>query len=132
MRLIHRVPFTSREVESYRLLVFTNITLGLKTLIDAMPDMGLDVAPENAALVDLISHAEDLRDGEPFLANVSWQYVLWRSPQPALRMLSTRTRTGTSSRRSSGHASTDCVSTSISTRRREARMDGITPAGSAR
>ncbi|KAJ6568483.1 heterotrimeric G-protein alpha subunit, GPA2-like protein [Mycena capillaripes] len=112
MRLIHKVPFSAQETESFRQLVFENLTRGLKYLLDALPDMQLelpekytDVDPETgyvrgwapgecggqarrlkdnkkgeggemdeegvqgdgiAADVDLIEHAEDLRDGEPF------------------------------------------------------------------
>ncbi|KAJ7447532.1 heterotrimeric G-protein alpha subunit, GPA2-like protein [Mycena galericulata] len=50
MRVIHRVPFTDAERESYRQLVWENVVRGLKYLLDAMGDMGL----------------EDLRDGEAF------------------------------------------------------------------
>ncbi|KAJ7024129.1 hypothetical protein C8F04DRAFT_1401330 [Mycena alexandri] len=125
MRLIHKVPFSAQETESFRQLVFDNLTRGLKYLLDALPDMGLalpeayadvDAAgyvrgwgpggsgrkgeegegegkageeaeaeageeggekegegegvrgDEIAADVELIEHAEDLRDGEPFPA----------------------------------------------------------------
>ncbi|EIM92063.1 heterotrimeric G protein alpha subunit 4 [Stereum hirsutum FP-91666 SS1] len=66
MRLIHKIPFTSNEVESYRQLVFNNLTHGLKYLLDAMEDMGLEVTPENVDYVDMIENAADIRDGEPF------------------------------------------------------------------
>ncbi|KAJ7922525.1 G-protein alpha subunit-domain-containing protein [Mycena leptocephala] len=41
MRLIHKVPFSAQETESFRQLVFDNLTRGLKYLLDALPDMGL-------------------------------------------------------------------------------------------
>ncbi|KAJ7205686.1 heterotrimeric G protein alpha subunit 4 [Mycena haematopus] len=104
MRLIHRVPFSPAETESFRQLVFENLTRGLKYLLDALPDMELalppfygDVDPETGFVrgwgpgqsgagrrvegaaeeegvrgeaivtdVELIEHAQDLRDGEPF------------------------------------------------------------------
>ena len=66
MRLIHRVPFSRREIESYRQLVFNNITHGLKYLLDAMEDMGLEVLDENASYVGMVEDAQDLRDGQPF------------------------------------------------------------------
>ncbi|KAJ7922521.1 heterotrimeric G-protein alpha subunit, GPA2-like protein [Mycena leptocephala] len=118
MRLIHKVPFSAQETESFRQLVFDNLTRGLKYLLDALPDMGLALpeiysnldaegyvkgwAPGEcggrrprkraksvgektpgeqedegwgeegvrgegiAADLDLLEHAEDLRDGEPF------------------------------------------------------------------
>ncbi|KAI0932808.1 hypothetical protein AcW1_000176 [Taiwanofungus camphoratus] len=66
MRLIHRVPFSSQEVESYRQLVFNNLTHGLKYLIESMEDMGLEVSPENVPYIPMIADASDIRDGEPF------------------------------------------------------------------
>ncbi|KAJ6605466.1 heterotrimeric G-protein alpha subunit, GPA2-like protein [Mycena vulgaris] len=84
MRLIHRVPFSPQETESFRQLVFDNLTRGLKYLLDALPDMGLalpetytppeegegkDGWEEGASIqadVELIEGAEDLRDGEAF------------------------------------------------------------------
>ncbi|KAJ6451199.1 heterotrimeric G protein alpha subunit 4 [Mycena sanguinolenta] len=67
MRLIHRVPFTTPEIESFRQLVFENLTRGLKYLLDALPDMELEL-PEaySDADYELIEHAEDIGDGEPF------------------------------------------------------------------
>ncbi|KAF8868088.1 heterotrimeric G-protein alpha subunit, GPA2-like protein [Mucidula mucida] len=66
MRLIHRVPFSPQEIESYRQLTFENVTRGLKYLLDAMEDMDLQVLEENVAYVAMVEGAEDLRDGEPF------------------------------------------------------------------
>ena len=66
MRLIHRVPFSSQEIESYRQLIFNNLTHGLKNVIDAMEDMELEVSPENRDLVPVIEDASDIKDGEPF------------------------------------------------------------------
>jgi guanine nucleotide-binding protein subunit alpha, other len=66
MRLIHRVPFSSQEVESFRQLIFNNLTHGLKYVLDSMEDMGLEVSPENSQHIDLVENADDLRDGEVF------------------------------------------------------------------
>jgi hypothetical protein len=66
MRLIHKVPFSSQEVESYRQLVFDNITRGLRYLLDAMEDMDLKVSEKNFPYLDLVDGARDIRDGEPF------------------------------------------------------------------
>lgn len=66
MRLIHRVPFSAQEIESYRQLVFNNLTHGLKYLLDAMEDMNLEVSEENVSLLPLIDEAQDIRDGQPF------------------------------------------------------------------
>ncbi|KAF7328293.1 hypothetical protein MSAN_02486300 [Mycena sanguinolenta] len=43
MRLAHRGPFTQPEIESFRQRVFENLTRGLKYLLDALPDMGLEL-----------------------------------------------------------------------------------------
>jgi guanine nucleotide-binding protein subunit alpha len=66
MRLIHRVPFSSQEVESFRQLIFNNLTHGLKYVLDSMEDMQLAVSPENTEHIELIESANDLRDGEVF------------------------------------------------------------------
>ena len=66
MRLIHSVPFSAQEVESYRQLVFNNLTHGLKYLLDAMEDMELTVSDDNLPHVQLVEDAVDLKDGEPF------------------------------------------------------------------
>ncbi|KAJ7267893.1 G-protein alpha subunit-domain-containing protein [Mycena rebaudengoi] len=44
MRLIHR-PFSMQEVESYRQVIFDNLTRGLNDLLDALLDMDLEVPP---------------------------------------------------------------------------------------
>lgn len=66
MRLIHKVPFSPQEIESYRQLVFENLTRGIKYVLDAMEDMDLKVSEDNLQYLDLIENASDLRDGEPF------------------------------------------------------------------
>lgn len=66
MRLIHKVPFSPSEVESYRQLVFENLTRGLKSLLDAMFEMEITVSEDNMPYLDLIDNARDLRDGETF------------------------------------------------------------------
>lgn len=66
MRLIHRVPFSTQEVESFRQLIFENLTRGMKYVLDAMEDMELKVSEANLSYVDLIENAEDIRDGEAF------------------------------------------------------------------
>ncbi|KAF8132667.1 guanine nucleotide-binding protein alpha-2 subunit [Mycena galopus ATCC 62051] len=66
MRLIHKVPFSPQETESFRQLVFENLTRGLKYLLDALPDMALELP---TADLELIERAEDLRDGEAFPMN---------------------------------------------------------------
>jgi hypothetical protein len=66
MRLIHKLPFSPQEIESYRQLTFDNLTRGLKYLLDAMEDMDLKVSEENQPYLELVENASDLRDGEPF------------------------------------------------------------------
>ncbi len=81
MRLIHTVPFSTQEIESYRQLVYDNITRGFKYLLDAMEDMELKVMEEHIDHIDLIENARDLHEGEPFHA----EYLeplkqLWADP----------------------------------------------------
>jgi len=66
MRLIHHIPFLLQEVESFRQLVFNNLTHRLKYLLDAMEDMDLVVSLENRRHIELIKGANDIRDGEIF------------------------------------------------------------------
>lgn len=39
MRLIHKVPFSAQETESFRHLIFDSLTHGLKYLLDSLPGM---------------------------------------------------------------------------------------------
>ncbi|KAG5641763.1 hypothetical protein DXG03_004275 [Asterophora parasitica] len=66
MRLIHKLPFSAQEIESYRQLTFDNLTRGMKYLLDAMDDMDLKVSEQCIPYVDVIENATDIRDGEPF------------------------------------------------------------------
>ena len=66
MRLIHKIPFSAQEVESFRQLIFNNLTHGLKYVLESMEDMELEVQPEHVDYVELIESATDLRDGEVF------------------------------------------------------------------
>ncbi|THU83244.1 guanine nucleotide binding protein, alpha subunit [Dendrothele bispora CBS 962.96] len=66
MRLIHKVPFSSQEKESYRQLVWDNITKGFKNLLDAMEEMELKVSEQNLEYVDMIENANDIQEGKPF------------------------------------------------------------------
>ena len=66
MRLIHKVPFAPHEIESYRQLVFDNLTQGMKYLLDAMADMDLKVSAGNIQYLEVIENARDIRDSEPF------------------------------------------------------------------
>jgi len=66
MRLIHKVPFSTQEIENYRQLVFNNLTQGLKYLLESMEDMELQVSDDNVGFVELIAEARDLRDAEVF------------------------------------------------------------------
>ncbi|KAH7907188.1 guanine nucleotide binding protein, alpha subunit [Hygrophoropsis aurantiaca] len=66
MRLIHRVPFSPGEIESYRQLVFNNLITGMTYIFEAMEDMELQVAEDNLPHVELVKNAQDLRDSEPF------------------------------------------------------------------
>jgi len=69
MRLIHRVPFSAQEVESYRQLVFSNLTFGLRYVLEAMDDMELEVGDNNIKYLEMMAEVTDLPDGEPFPAH---------------------------------------------------------------
>ncbi|KAK0432919.1 heterotrimeric G protein alpha subunit 4 [Armillaria borealis] len=81
MRLIHKVPFSPQEIESYRQLAFDNLTGGLKCILDAMEDMGLKVSEDNSGCIDVIDSARYLKDGEPFpMEYLEPLKVLWHDP----------------------------------------------------
>jgi guanine nucleotide-binding protein subunit alpha len=67
MRLIHRSPFTTAEIETFRQLIFGNLTHGMLQVCEALADMRLELAPENFDNFALIESAPDLREGEDFL-----------------------------------------------------------------
>ena len=46
MRLIHELNFSPQEFEFYRQLVFSNLTQGMKQLLEAMEDMELQIPEE--------------------------------------------------------------------------------------
>jgi guanine nucleotide-binding protein subunit alpha len=66
MRLIHKVPFSTQEIETYRQLVFNNLTYGLRYVLEAMDEMELEVADDNAKYLEMMVEVTDLPDGEPF------------------------------------------------------------------
>lgn len=67
MRVIHDVAFTDEEVESYRQLVYDNITRGMKLLLDAMADMEMKVTVENLEHFDWVDGGvPELKGGEVF------------------------------------------------------------------
>ena len=66
MRLIHDVNFSPQEVEFYRQLVFSNVTQGMKQLLDALPDMDLSPSDDCEEAIKLIETAPDIKDGQPF------------------------------------------------------------------
>src|SRR5271154_6845472 len=81
MRLIHRIPFSPQEIESYRQQIFNNLTHGLKYLLDAMADMDLRLEDENVPYLELIEDPSDVRDGEPFPVDYYKPLkALWKDP----------------------------------------------------
>lgn len=68
MRLIHQKPFSPQEIEGFRQRVFNNLTRGMYDLLEAMQDMELALPEHLVPHADLIEHAEELRDDEPFPA----------------------------------------------------------------
>ena len=69
MRLIHNVPFSTQEIESYRQLVFSNLTFGLRCILEDMDDMELEVAGDSIKYLEMMAEVTDLPDGEPFPAH---------------------------------------------------------------
>ncbi len=81
MRVIHHVPFSAQEIEIFRQLVFNNLTVGLKYVLDAMQDMDLKVSEENVPHMELIEEPVDIRDGDPFPLNyLEPLKSLWSDP----------------------------------------------------
>jgi guanine nucleotide-binding protein subunit alpha len=66
MRLIHKKPFTPAEIETYRQLVFVNMTHGFTYLLEAMEDNDLKVSESNMQYLPLFENICDLHDGEPY------------------------------------------------------------------
>lgn len=66
MRLIHKVGFTAQEIEQYRQQVFNNLINGIRSILGAMEAFEMHLARRNEPYIDMIEHAPDLRDGEPF------------------------------------------------------------------
>ncbi|THH03623.1 hypothetical protein EW145_g6135 [Phellinidium pouzarii] len=69
MRLIHDLHFSPQEFEFYRQLVFSNITHGMKQLLEALEDMDLQVSEEVKPYVDLLEDPPDIKDGQSFPDN---------------------------------------------------------------
>ncbi|KIJ45046.1 hypothetical protein M422DRAFT_29901 [Sphaerobolus stellatus SS14] len=82
MRLIHKVPFSPQEMESYRQLVFGNLTtLGLRVVLEAMDELELQLKEENTPYAQMIMEAPDLRDGDSFPSEyLEPLQALWKDP----------------------------------------------------
>jgi len=81
MRLLHNVPFTKEEVESYRQLVFHNIIEGWRALASAMETFELSVHSENSGHASLIDQADDIADDQPFpMHYLEPLKALWEDP----------------------------------------------------
>ncbi|KAL0950556.1 hypothetical protein HGRIS_007360 [Hohenbuehelia grisea] len=81
MRVIHHVPFTHQEVETYRQLIFGNLTVGLKYVFEAMQDMDLKVSEENIDYVEMVENAPDIKDSEPYpIEYLEPLRSLWNDP----------------------------------------------------
>ncbi|KAI0694091.1 guanine nucleotide binding protein, alpha subunit [Cerioporus squamosus] len=82
MRLVHHVPFTQQEIESYRQLIYLNITDGLQSGIGRMNFSGFSVTEENRKLLSTVADSvHDLKDDERFPVEyrhpIEW---LWKDP----------------------------------------------------
>jgi guanine nucleotide-binding protein subunit alpha len=82
MRLIHNVPFSSQEIETFRQSIFSNLTLGMKYMLEAMDDITLKLSEDNMDHMSLIENAADLRDEEPFpMSYLEPLRSLWNDPK---------------------------------------------------
>lgn len=66
MRLIHKQPFTPSEVETFRQLIFNNLTDGMTYILEAMIDMELSLPEEMVPYKLLLANKRDIGDQEPF------------------------------------------------------------------
>jgi len=62
LRLLYNGPFCAQDVESYRQLIFGNLTNGMRALLSAMLPMGEQVSPKNSSHVATESewHGRDI------------------------------------------------------------------------
>ncbi|KAG9032306.1 hypothetical protein FRB95_001627 [Tulasnella sp. JGI-2019a] len=66
MKVIHNVGFTPQELEYYRQLVFSNMVLGMKAVIEAAEEWQMELSDENEKYLPMFEgHPEEIRDGEP-------------------------------------------------------------------
>ncbi|KAJ7692695.1 heterotrimeric G protein alpha subunit 4 [Mycena rosella] len=66
MRLAGGVPFSTQEIESFRQLVFDNLTGELRHLLDSFADLSMHFPDALSADAEIILRVKDLRDREPF------------------------------------------------------------------
>ena len=66
MRLLHKVPYSQAEIESYRQLVFKNLIQGMNALLEALDLMDFTVSSTNIPYIEMIRDAGNVCDGEPF------------------------------------------------------------------
>jgi len=81
MRLIHKLPFSNHEIETFRQIVFDNVVHGLRYVLEAMDEMEIKVSPENIKHVEVVETADDLCPGQPFpMAYYETLKLLWGDP----------------------------------------------------
>jgi guanine nucleotide-binding protein subunit alpha len=66
MRLIHDIPFTPREIETYRHVIFDNLTRGMLLLFEAMAEMEIPIPDRISAHREILSHAPEIQDRQPY------------------------------------------------------------------
>ncbi|KAH8795923.1 guanine nucleotide binding protein, alpha subunit [Flagelloscypha sp. PMI_526] len=76
MRIIHNIPWTSQETETYRHLVFENLVSGMKSVLDVMEGLGITPSADIQAnsWLQLLEDAPVVKDGDPFPAD--YFYIL--------------------------------------------------------
>ncbi|KAF8632094.1 hypothetical protein AX15_002048 [Amanita polypyramis BW_CC] len=81
MRLIHKLPFTPQEIETFRQIAFDNVIRGLRYVLEAMEEMDMRVSADNTGHVEAIESATDLVAGESFPVRYYEPLkVLWDDP----------------------------------------------------
>ncbi|KAH8834537.1 guanine nucleotide binding protein, alpha subunit [Flagelloscypha sp. PMI_526] len=68
MRIIHQLPWTPQETETYRHLVFENLVRGMKSVLDAMEGMGITPSAhiQDNNWSQMLEDTPDIKDGDPF------------------------------------------------------------------
>lgn len=66
MRLIHTSGFTDEERDQYRTIIFSNMLVSMRTMLEAMELLGIPLElEENDQYIDLLIDDHEISDGDP-------------------------------------------------------------------